>query len=340
MIEATTKKTAPEPYADFDGALRAVEGRVERALTHAPGVIRGYTAHLAGARGKMIRASALLACAQGEDGSVPADAVCMAAGVELLHLATLVHDDVIDHADVRRGLPTLQRKFGGRAAVICGDYLLTLALRTASAVSDREKYLRMELRMPDYIGRICMGELLQQANNRNFGLSVYGYLRIIGGKTAALFEASYFAGALLAADDEKTIRRYARLGRNLGMIFQLTDDCIDFEADESVAKKPVQSDYEQGVVTLPLIRTIEQDPSLKTRVAHETLSREELNARVRASGGLDDTRKLSKRYYDRAVKLIESMGLPEEKRRRLTGILDQAYRGPAARPESQKEETI
>lgn len=340
MTETTAKGTAPELIPNFDKAFCMVEARVERALIKAPPVIRGYTSHLAGARGKMIRAAALLACAQGEDGAIPADAVCFASGVELLHLATLVHDDVIDGADVRRGLPTLQRKFGGRAAVICGDYLLTLALRTAFAVSDREKYLSMKLRMPDYIGRVCMGELRQQMNNRNFSLSVQGYLRIIGGKTAALFEASFFAGAILSTNDEKVIRRYTRVGRNLGMIFQLTDDCIDFELDRTVAKKPVQSDYEQGVVTLPLIRAMERDTGLRARLEQEAIAREELTELVRKHGGLEDTRKLSKRYYDRAAELIGALALPEEKSGRLRGILNQAYRGPAYHLESQKEETM
>lgn len=256
----------------------------------------------------MIRAAALLACAQGEDGGIPADAAELAAAVEMLHLATLVHDDVIDDADLRRGIPTLQRMYGRRTAVICGDYLLAASLRLAAQVGDRERYL--DLRLPDYVGRICLGELGQHLNNGNLELTAYRYLKIIGGKTAALFEAAFYAGALFFTEEERLIRRYARLGRQIGMIFQLTDDCIDFESDEATAKKPVRSDYEQGVVTLPLIRAFEQDPAFLERARRGKLARAEVDERVRASGGLDDARRLSKRYYDRAAKLLGSSALP------------------------------
>lgn len=229
----------------------------------------------------MIRAAALLACAQGEDGGIPADAAELAAAVEMLHLATLVHDDVIDDADLRRGIPTLQRMYGRRTAVICGDYLLAASLRLAAQVGDRERYL--DLRLPDYVGRICLGELGQHLNNGNLELTAYRYLKIIGGKTAALFEAAFYAGALFFTEEERLIRRYARLGRQIGMIFQLTDDCIDFESDEATAKKPVRSDYEQGVVTLPLIRAFEQDPAFLERARRGKLARAEVDERVRAS---------------------------------------------------------
>lgn len=336
MIDATQNQARPQAacYPGFDAAFEAVKERIDGALTGSPGLIRSYTAHLAGARGKMIRAAALLACAQGEDGGIPADAAELAAAVEMLHLATLVHDDVIDDADLRRGIPTLQRMYGRRTAVICGDYLLAASLRLAAQVGDRERYL--DLRLPDYVGRICLGELGQHLNNGNLELTAYRYLKIIGGKTAALFEAAFYAGALFFTEEERLIRRYARLGRQIGMIFQLTDDCIDFESDEATAKKPVRSDYEQGVVTLPLIRAFEQDPAFLERARRGKLARAEVDERVRASGGLDDARRLSKRYYDRAAKLLGELGAPEEKRRRLTEILDRAFYGlklqPAAKP--------
>lgn len=337
MIDLTGMGNTPEleTLPGYEAAFRRTEERIHETLNGTPGLIRSYMAHLAGARGKMIRAAVLLTCAQNEAGGVPADAVSFAVGVELLHLATLVHDDVIDDADLRRGIPTLQRKFGRRTAVICGDYLLSLALRSAAEVSDRERYLR--LHAPDYVGRVCLGELNQQINNRNFELSVYQYLRIISGKTAALFEASCLAGAILCTNDEKQIRQYTRLGREIGMIFQLTDDCIDYASDEKQAKKNVRSDYEQGVVTLPLIRTLEQVPALREQAERNAISQEALNERVRRQGGLEYTRGFSRRYYDRAAERIQKMTITPEKRRRLMGILDRAAGGNSG---SQKEETL
>ena len=188
----------------------------------------------------------------------------MAAAIEILHLATLVHDDVIDNADLRRGEPTLQKKYGKRTAVICGDYLVCMAMKLAASTSqksDMEEYEQLD--MPDYMSRVCLGELNQHINNGNIDLTVRQYLRIISGKTAALFEASFFTGAVLVEKDLKQVKKYARLGRYIGMIFQLTDDCMDFEETEETAQKPVQSDYEQNVITLPLIHAFKTIENLK-----------------------------------------------------------------------------
>ncbi len=328
MTDAVREK---QDKLSFDAALRAVRERLERALTQAPPVIRAYTAHLAGAQGKMIRAHALLACAQGEDGLIDPDAAAFAAGIELLHLATLVHDDVMDDADTRRGIPTLQRRFGRKTAVICGDYLLSAALRLAASVPDRDRFVQLEL--PDYVGRVCMGELRQNIHNGDFGLGVGGYLRIIRGKTAALFECSFLAGTVLATGDKAQRDGYARLGRYIGMIFQLTDDCIDYSLDAATAKKPVQSDYAQGVVTLPLIHALAHDPELRARVEREKLDPDEVGERVRGSGGLDYTRWLARRYYGKAEALLEALNPAPEKRERLRAILEKSYCGP--RPASQ-----
>lgn len=309
----------------FDAALGAASAEVERALTSAPSLIRGYTSHLANSRGKFIRAVSLIACAQGDDGLVHPDAVQFAAAIELLHLATLVHDDVIDDADTRRGLITLQRKFGKRTAVICGDYLLCSALRMAASAADRKRYAEFEL--ADFAGMVCMGELSQHINNGNLELTVYRYLKIIHGKTAALFEACFYAGALLCTDDCAVMRRYTRLGRYIGMIFQLTDDCIDFEADASAALKPVQSDYEQGVITLPLIHALENAHDLLCAAQEGCATRAQINRTVSETGGLDFTRMVSGRYYRKAERLIGDLGLAEEKSARLRQILDKAFYG-------------
>lgn len=311
---------------NYDEAFQEVERRLDAALNGAPGLIGSYTAHLSGARGKMIRAHAVLACALDGAGRVDPDAVAFAAAIELLHLATLVHDDVMDDADTRRGAPTLQRRFGKRTAVICGDYLLSAALRMAGSVEDRERFLKLEL--PDYVGRVCMGELLQQVHNGDFDLKLTDYLRIIRGKTAALFEASFYAGAILAEDGAGQVGRYARLGRYVGMIFQLTDDCIDYGLDETTAKKPVQSDFEQGVVTLPLIRAMEAEPALREGAKAGRLTADEVGRTVRRTGGLDFTRRFAKRYHDKAQALLDELDAPAEKTRRLRDILNKSYCGP------------
>ncbi len=310
-------------YLDFDAAFAKTSENIDHILTTAPSIVRNYTLHLAQAKGKFIRTFSLLACAMNEKNQIHEDAISFASAIEILHLATLVHDDVMDNAEVRRGIETIQKKFGRKTAVICGDYLLASALTQMISIENkyRENYL------PNYVEQICMGELRQHVNNGNLDLSVYRYLSIINGKTAALFEASFYGGALLCEKDEKRLKLYRRLGRYIGVIFQLTDDCIDFEEDEVTAMKNVQSDYEQGVITLPLIYAFEQDTPLKEKAKEGTLTRKEINQSVKKTGGLDFTRGIAKRYFNKGMAIIKELSLAPEKETQLTRILEKAYYG-------------
>jgi len=307
-----------------DEALELVKAELVRTLSKAPLIIREYTRHLAASFGKLIRASSVLTCAEDKDGLVSADAIKIAAAIEILHLATLVHDDIIDNAGLRRGDVTLQKKYGKRTAVICGDYLLSVALRMAAGVKNRKDYIDLEL--PDYVGRICLGELNQHINNNNLNLTVYQYLKIISGKTAALFEASFYAGALLSKSPDSEMNKYRQLGFYIGMIFQLTDDCIDFENTVETANKPVQSDYEQGVITLPLIHAFANIEELKEKAAKSTLEREEINEAVRKTDGIGFTKMVVRKYYNKSLKLIEKLDASQTKKDKLIYILNKASR--------------
>jgi heptaprenyl diphosphate synthase len=274
--------------------------------------------------GKYIRAMSVLMCAENQEGLIHPNAVKIGAAIELLHLATLVHDDVIDNADIRRGDITLQKKYGKRTAVICGDYLLCTALNLASSISNKEEYLKLD--MPDYMGKVCLGELNQHMNNANLNLSVFQYLKIISGKTAALFEASFHAGAVFSGCSEKDCRKYKQLGYYIGMIFQLTDDCIDFEDTAEAARKPVQSDYEQGVVTLPLIHALKNIGSFREKAGKSGVSRTEINEAVNTSGGLSYTHMVVKKYFNKAEKIILELEVTENKKEKLMSLLKKASR--------------
>jgi len=308
----------------YEEALDILEDEIEKILSTSPKIIREYTMHLGKSFGKLMRAKSILICAENEQGFVLRNAIILATAIELLHLATLVHDDVIDRSDMRRGKVTLQKKYGNRTAVICGDYLLSVALKMVAAVSDKEKYL--DKKIPDFVGNICLGELRQQINNGNYSLSVFQYLRIISGKTACMFKTAFYAGASLVEEDETIIRQYARIGHYLGMIFQLTDDCMDFETTETVAKKPVQSDYEKDVITLPLIHTLKVFENVREKAKNHILTRFEINKLVEKSGGLLYTRKLGRKYYKKAINLIRELKITEQKRERMVSLLDKAYR--------------
>jgi len=313
-----------DQFFSYEAATEMAKQEVERILSASPLIIREFTAHLAQAPGKCIRLASVLVSAQDHQERIPEDAIKVAAAVEILHLATLVHDDVIDNADLRRGKPTLQKKYGVKTAVICGDYLLSVAMNLAASVQRKDDWLT--LRLPGYLGRLCLGELNQHINNGNYHLSVFQYLKIIAGKTAALFEASFLAGAMLANEPENMAKRYARLGRYIGMIFQLTDDCMDFEASRKEINKPVQSDYEQDVITLPLIHAFNQVNGLRARAQGKRLLRDEINAAVQKAGGLVFTRTLAKKYYQKAILLLNNLPVTPEKRAALEKILESSYR--------------
>ena len=169
-----------------------------------------------------------------------------------------------------------------------------------------------------------MGELMQSINQRNYSLSGTGYLRIIAGKTAALFEGSFFTGAKLCPAPDTDAKEYASIGWHLGMIFQLADDCMDYEATEEQAHKPVLSDFEQGVVTLPLIYAIKRQPALGQRARDGKITREEVQRAVRQEGGTSFTRRVARMYYDQTVRKIGRLNAPVYKKEQITRLLRQA----------------
>ncbi|MBP1754330.1 MAG: Polyprenyl synthetase [Firmicutes bacterium] len=305
-------------------ALELVKQEIDRTLYKSPVIIRDYTRHLMSSKGKFIRATSVIICAEDEQGRVHKNAVMIAAAIEILHLATLVHDDIIDNAELRRGEVTLQKKYGKRTAVICGDYLLSAALRMAASIENKKDYL--DLLLPDYVGKVCLGELNQHINNGNIDLSIYRYLKIISGKTAALFEASFFAGAIFSGVNEAEAKKYRRLGYYIGMIFQLTDDCIDFEETVEGANKPVQSDYEQGVITLPLIHALSNLSDFKSQAKAGTITRNDINAAVIKTGGIRFTRIMVDKFYNKSMKIIDELSLSSVKKDQLIDVLKKASR--------------
>ena len=310
---------------DFDSAFEMVQKECAGIIARAPGLIRGYTSYLTEAQGKMMRAAATLACSMDEEGRIPGDAVIFASAVETLHLATLIHDDIMDDADLRRGLVTLQKKSGKRTAVICGDYLLAAAMRQLSKAEENDRYKHFDF--SKYVERVALGELRQNINNKNYRLDVFRYLAIIDGKTAALFEGAYHAGALAGDESKERIRLFRKLGRYTGIIFQLTDDCIDYEVTENKAGKPVQADFENGVVTMPFIHALSQDPSLVAEAESGNLSKQRVFEEVTKHGGVSFTHKMAESYYDKCCEIVKELGLKGERQEVLAGLVERAFRG-------------
>lgn len=299
--------------------LELVNGEVDRLLSTSPLIIRKYTEHLTQAKGKGIRALSVLVSALDENNKIHQDAILFASAIEILHLATLVHDDVMDDADSRRGIPTLHTLYGKKTAVICGDYLLALAMNQMNQVENKSQYLDFDF--SDIMLDIALGELSQHINNGNLNLSIKEYLEIIKGKTARLFEASFYAGVITMTQNHEEIDAYKKVGELVGMMFQINDDLIDFEMDEEEALKPVQSDFEQGVMTLPLLYAFEKDPEVKK----ESLTRKSINALVAKFDGVGFAKRKSENYYQEALSILNTLDVNELKYNSLKEVIDRAH---------------
>ncbi len=308
MTDQLRKEGALKGPLPLNSGMAAVRDLLGQSLASSEPVLAAVMEHLKQGSGKNIRAALLLAAASSADGQVSQDAVAAAAALEILHLASLVHDDVIDDAPVRRGQASIQQKFGKKTAVISGDYLFCLSFSLiADLASDYTDQIKL---FTNAISSLCLGELRQHQHNRDMDLSVLGYLRIIAGKTAALFYLALYAGGMLAECPPDECRLLGRIGYNLGILFQLTDDLLDYESSSSQLGKSARHDLAEGVVTLPLIYALRQKPRLKELARQTDLTADQIKdivSSVRDLGGLAKARRLSDKYYAKTRQLLDRL---------------------------------
>ncbi len=319
----------------YNEAVMAVKSEMERVLKNTPSVITEITSALTHSVGKGVRSALTVLASCDENNESTMSTVKVAAAIELLHLATLVHDDVIDDAETRRGLPSLYRQFGKKNAIISGDYLFCLCFNLISEAYSGysgDEYIE---RIDDFsraMSLVCLGEIRQHQHNFDFDLTTRTYLKIINGKTTALFMLALYAGARAGGFSDKDSRIYGNIGRCLGSIFQLIDDCIDYEMNLSVANKPVAQDLKAGVITLPLIYAMDQDKDLHNLVlgvqSNENVNNpnfyQDIATRVKALGGIQYTKLMAKRYYNKALILIDKLE-SEFKKQELRDLLEKVY---------------
>lgn len=226
--------------------------RVEQAIAHALKTdnlfIQQMVDYLSHSTGKRIRPALAILSAK-YCGQFPSETITLGAALEMIHVATLVHDDIIDNSAVRRKQKTLNFKWGNEISVLMGDYVF------ASSFYLMAKTLPQEVlsTLADTTNIICRGEISETFNRFNVGLTEDQYLEVIREKTASLFAASCQTGAMLAEGDEMTVDRLYRFGMGIGMAFQIIDDTLDFVGKESTVGKPVMSDLREGKLTLPVI---------------------------------------------------------------------------------------
>ena len=229
----------------------------------------------------------------------------IAAAIEMLHMATLVHDDIIDGAATRRGMATLHAVRGPRGAVLAGDWLFASCFSLIADIAKTEDNARA---LSHLVARICGSELAQSADRYVAHTSVRRYLRRIAGKTAALFALSFHVGAAQAACPAQTCTVLRRLGYCLGMGFQIIDDILDFAEAGAETGKPTGSDLSQGIYTLPAVLGLRRDDGrLAGRLARRPRGRRGI-ARVarliEERGGIEGARALARAYTERSQREI------------------------------------
>ncbi|MEM1422620.1 MAG: polyprenyl synthetase family protein [Planctomycetota bacterium] len=326
----------PELEAELARRLRVVAERIGRHLTSPIPEVEELCRHVERYRGKMLRPVLALLCADatGDTSGVMTEREVTTVGavVEMIHLATLVHDDVLDDAETRRGAPTIAKMRSSEVAVILGDFLLSRAYHLCSTLDDQ----RTALRVGEVTAAVCEGEMLQLVKRGHSDLDEDTYYTIVERKTAALIAVACELGAKHAGADAQTSQRMYDFGRDLGVAFQIQDDLLDLVGEERVVGKTLGKDIEMGKVTLPVLHHLAHcDATQKAELTTLIRAQVPLNGerrtivdRLHATGSVEYAKKAASDLVERAKARL--MALPDsDARDQLLLMADQVVRREA-----------
>jgi octaprenyl-diphosphate synthase len=298
-----------ELYAPIAADLQRAQQILADELISDQGFISDLCGHIRQFHGKLLR-PALLLLAGRACGELSEAHPTLGAVVELVHLATLVHDDVLDEADIRRRAATVNRLWGNHRAVLMGDFLYSHAFHLCSGLDDQ-----FAARLVGQTAiTVCEGEMMQVANRGNFDLTEAEYIDIITRKTAVLVEASCHLGARYAGADEATLQRLRTFGSSIGVAFQIIDDLLDLTGDESEVGKSLGRDLCAGELTLPLIHYLGRlDPARRAQLVPTLRGADPQCCRnaatlLKQSDSLDYAHRVAREYVDIARQALA--GLP------------------------------
>lgn len=275
--------------APIENELQVFTDMFNSSMTHPDGLLGQALAHIRARAGKRMRPMLILLMAT-HCGCVNEATLYAAVGLELLHTASLLHDDVVDEASERRGQPSLNATFDNKVAVLVGDYVLSTCLLQVSKTHNEVIFRHIA-----ELGRtLSNGEILQLNNHAANGLSERIYFDVIHKKTAALFEACCALGAISAGKDEHDIDEIKEFGRNIGTIFQIRDDIFDYYDSKEIGK-PTGNDMAEGKLTLPVLYALNTHPdeamqALAKKVKSGEVTADEIATLVRFAkehGGID-----------------------------------------------------
>jgi octaprenyl-diphosphate synthase len=284
------------------------EKRLDEALQAEVELVHEVARYMAPVKGKRLRPALTILCARATGGWD--DRVINAAvAVEMIHSATMIHDDVVDSAETRRGQPTVNAHWDSRIAVLMGDFLLSRALN----ILVRQQNLAALETVSRATERLSQGEIHEIQIGQQTDTQRQSYFSMVSDKTASLIAASCKIGPLLAAAPAATVEALSQYGEALGLAFQIADDLLDFTGDADVLGKPVGHDLEEGKITLPLIHALERAPVAARQDMEALLSRAEKNEAdwqqivdfVEAYEGLEGARRTARQYAARADACLE-----------------------------------
>jgi octaprenyl-diphosphate synthase len=295
----TAAKSRPRLHApQIADALVLVEARLASLLQSREAVLTDISNYLIGSGGKRIRPAVAILTFRACGGRELSDIVDVAAALELIHSATLLHDDIIDGSDVRRGRASAFRKYGLANTLVAGDFLFSRAFQLCA---------RFEAELIDWAAAACIslteGEMMQARFRHNPAVTLDDYLEIISRKTASIFEQGARTAAYLAHAPQPVIDAMARCGFDVGMTFQVVDDVLDVEGDASRVGKPIGIDLRDGNPSLPVVLGLQRDAELARLFEKPEPTPQDIEValeRIRSSGVLDEARALARQYGVRA----------------------------------------
>ena len=301
--------------------LAAVEKLFHDELTSDLKSVDALVRHVSRFRGKMLRPSLVLLCGKAVGGETTDAHVVIATVVEMVHMATLVHDDVLDEAELRRKGATINHLRGNEAAVMLGDYLISHSFHLCSSLESQ----MCSREIGRTTNEVCEGELLQIDNRNNLDLTEEVYFQIIGRKTAGLTATCCLLGARLAGADEVLARKLDTFGRALGTAFQIQDDVLDIVGDQATVGKTLGVDAEKGKMTLPMIHFLRTAPaehralmrSLVTDASPDKGDR--IRNLILPSGSLQYARDAAHRLATRARAQLDA--LPDSEAKRVLDVM-------------------
>lgn len=282
--------------------VKVFNGEFRRAIRSKVGIVDAIARYILYQKGKKIRPVLVLLSAKAS-GGINLSTYRAATLVELLHTATLIHDDVVDSADTRRGIASINAVWKNKIAVLMGDYLLSRGLLVALE-NDEFNFLKI---CSIAVKRMSEGELLQIQKSRQFNMDEETYFRIISDKTASFISTCCELGAASASEDKEVIARFRNFGEYIGLAFQIRDDVLDYEGKKATLGKPIGGDIRERKVTLPLIYAFENAPKPVAMSVLKVLKRGKSGSRIKEVidfaenyGGIERAHRKAEEYVARA----------------------------------------